>query len=142
MNWAQIKKKLTKFESEPHAIRHALNNLSMKTYFSLTRVPHSLWGGFCIELRYTFVVIFFCFLSRNGPGGSGGTEGKAEAQQDQENDKESAEKEPQEVPTKCISNVMKIQIKAQIQYIDFEGRADGKRFPLLFFWHSLDYSRF
>merc|ERR1712029_42726 len=46
--------------------------------------------------------------------------------QDQENDKDNVEKESQEVPTKCVSNIMKIQIKAQIQFIDFEGRADGE----------------
>ena len=67
-------------------------------------------------------------LCRPGPGGSSG-DNKAEVAADESNDKEISEAAAaaaQEVPTKCVANVMKIQIKAQIQYIDFEGRADGE----------------
>merc|ERR1719414_2254724 len=32
----------------------------------------------------------------------------------------------QEVPTKCVSTMTKIQIKAQVAFIDFEGRSDGE----------------
>ena len=71
-----------------------------------------------------------CFVFRTGPGG--GTSGDNKIEAAAEEDKEAnggaaaASAAAQEVPTKCVSNVMKIQIKAQIQYIDFEGRADGE----------------
>jgi len=67
---------------------------------------------------------------RTGPGG--GTSGDNKIEAAAEEDKEAnggaaaASTAAQEVPTKCVSNVMKIQVKAQIQYIDFEGRADGE----------------
>lgn len=31
-----------------------------------------------------------------------------------------------EIPTKCISSNRTVQVKAHIQYIDFEGRSDGE----------------
>lgn len=31
-----------------------------------------------------------------------------------------------EIPTKCVSTLRSVQIKAHIQYIDFEGRSDGE----------------
>ncbi|XP_059082157.1 cleavage and polyadenylation specificity factor subunit 2-like [Tigriopus californicus] len=31
-----------------------------------------------------------------------------------------------EIPTKCISSVQRVQLKAQIHFIDFEGRSDGE----------------
>ena len=34
--------------------------------------------------------------------------------------------EPTEIPTKCIWTPIKLQIKAQVHYIDFEGRSDGE----------------
>ena len=34
--------------------------------------------------------------------------------------------EPMEIPTKCVITPIRLQIKAQIQYIDFEGRSDGE----------------
>merc|ERR1740124_791949 len=34
--------------------------------------------------------------------------------------------EPIEIPTKCVTTPIRLQIKAQIQYIDFEGRSDGE----------------
>jgi len=61
---------------------------------------------------------------RNSAGEAG--ESKADGQEDPENDKDGKDSTPQEAPTKCISNTLKVQIKAQIQYIDFEGRADGE----------------
>ena len=70
-------------------------------------------------MRFTSTLIFF----RNSAGEAG--ESKADGQEDPENDKDGKDSTPQEAPTKCISNTLKVQIKAQIQYIDFEGRADG-----------------
>ena len=31
-----------------------------------------------------------------------------------------------EVPTKCVQQTVTLTIKAQVQYIDFEGRSDGE----------------
>ena len=31
-----------------------------------------------------------------------------------------------EIPTKCVVTPIRLQIKAQIHYIDFEGRSDGE----------------
>ena len=70
-------------------------------------------------MRFTSILIFY----RNSAGEAG--ESKADGQEDPENDKDGKDSTPQEAPTKCISNTLKVQIKAQIQYIDFEGRADG-----------------
>jgi cleavage and polyadenylation specificity factor subunit 2 len=34
--------------------------------------------------------------------------------------------EDMEIPTKCVTTPIRLQIRAQIQYIDFEGRSDGE----------------
>lgn len=31
-----------------------------------------------------------------------------------------------EVPTKCVQQTLNLNVKAQIQFIDFEGRSDGE----------------
>ena len=48
-----------------------------------------------------------CSASKDGGGVAGDTAAK-------------------EIPTKCVVNTLKLQIKAQVHYIDFEGRSDGE----------------
>ncbi|KAH9515463.1 cleavage and polyadenylation specificity factor subunit 2 [Bulinus truncatus] len=41
-------------------------------------------------------------------------------------DPDEASQDPSEVPTKCISSTVTLDINAKVQFIDFEGRSDGK----------------
>jgi len=56
---------------------------------------------------------------------SGATD-KAEDKEGAANGSSDAASAQPEVPTKCVSTMTKLQIKAQVQFIDFEGRADGE----------------
>ena len=39
---------------------------------------------------------------------------------------QSSKDDSHEIPTKCVATTHRLQIKAQIHYIDFEGRSDGE----------------
>ncbi|XP_055880577.1 cleavage and polyadenylation specificity factor subunit 2-like isoform X2 [Biomphalaria glabrata] len=41
-------------------------------------------------------------------------------------DQDETLQDPSEVPTKCISSTVTLDINARVQFIDFEGRSDGK----------------
>lgn len=38
----------------------------------------------------------------------------------------SLSQQSQEVPTKCVTSTIKLKVRAQVMYIDFEGRSDGE----------------
>ena len=39
-----------------------------------------------------------------------------------------------QVPTKCVASTQNFAVKCGVQFIDFEGRTDGKLLPQ---WHTL-----